>query len=64
MTDEKLLEILERDKPKKPIEIQDKQFGDFTTCCPNCKKPIVNVWSIAEYKPNGCHYCLQRFDWK
>lgn len=32
-------------------------------CCPNCGEPIVNVWNRAEYKPNYCHYCGQKFDW-
>lgn len=31
--------------------------------CPNCLKPIVNVWSNLEYKPNYCHFCGQKFDW-
>ena len=31
--------------------------------CPNCNKPIVNVWNTDKYKPNYCHYCGQKFDW-
>lgn len=31
--------------------------------CPNCRKPIVNVWNIAKYEPNYCHYCGQALDW-
>ena len=47
---------------KKPIDITDG-FGDSYSCCPSCKKPIVNVWNTAKYKPNNCHYCGQAFDW-
>jgi len=32
--------------------------------CPNCNKPIVNVWNTDKYKPNYYHYCRQKLDWR
>lgn len=58
--------IINLDKPKKPIMIADDGFdADVSSqaCCPNCKRPIVNVWSTRIYKPLYCHYCGQKFDW-
>lgn len=50
---------------KRPILEEDKSgFGDKTLACPNCHKPIINVWSQKEYKPNYCHYCGQGFRWE
>ena len=56
-------ELVEKATPKKGVWKCDN-FGDGTLCCPNCKKPIVNVWSKADYKPNYCHYCGQALDWR
>lgn len=57
-----LEELVEKATPMKGVWKYDN-FGDGTLCCPNCKKPIVNVWSKANYKPNYCHYCGQALDW-
>ena len=67
MTDEqdKALAIaqkaLEKQIPKKGIMIGDNYSSVLS--CPNCRKPIVNVWNIAKYEPNYCHYCGQALDW-
>lgn len=55
-------ELVEKATSKKGVWKYDN-FGDGTLCCPNCKKPIVNVWSKAEYKPNYCHCCGQSLNW-
>lgn len=47
--------------PKKGIMIGDEYSSVLS--CPNCRKPIVNVWNSNEYKPKYCHYCGQRLDW-
>lgn len=52
---------IEKATPKEGVWEYDN-FGDGTLCCPNCKKPIVNVWSKTDYKPNYCHYCGQRLE--
>ena len=55
------IEALEKQIPKKGIMIGDNYSSILS--CPNCRKPIVNVWSRSEYKPNYCHYCGQKLDW-
>ena len=52
---------LEKQIPKKGIMIDDDYSSVLS--CPNCRKPIVNVWNIAKYEPNYCHYCGQALDW-
>ena len=47
--------------PKKGIMIGDNYSSVLS--CPKCRKPIVNVWNIAKYEPNYCHYCGQSLDW-
>ena len=55
---------LEKQKPKKPIDLDDGAgYGDRVLSCPSCKAPVTNVWSKRDYKPNFCHYCGQRYDW-
>nr|DAO53807.1 MAG TPA: Transcription initiation factor IIE, alpha FINGER, Transcription [Caudoviricetes sp.] len=58
-----IVEALEKQVSKSPIDIQD-DFGDFTLCCPSCKRPIVNVWNRVDYKPIYCHVCGQKLDWE
>ena len=55
------IEALEKQIPKKGIMIGDNYSSILS--CPNCRKPIVNVWNIAKYEPNYCHYCGQSLDW-
>lgn len=56
------INALKNQIPKKPM-LQECGFFDFRLVCPECKQPIVNVWSKAEYKPNFCHYCGKNLDW-
>lgn len=55
------IEALEKQIPKKGIMIGDNYSSVLS--CPKCRNPIVNVWNIAKYKPNYCHYCGQALDW-
>lgn len=51
-------------KPMKPTPLFDNKYSDDRTlCCTACGRPIKNVWTTAEYKPNYCHYCGQALDW-
>jgi hypothetical protein len=52
---------LEKQIPKKGIMIGDNYSSVLS--CPKCRNPIVNVWDIAKYEPNYCHYCGQALDW-
>lgn len=59
-------ELKEKATQKKPIMLEMKGFDEEIAsheCCPNCKKPIVNVWNTSKYKPRYCHYCGQELDW-
>ena len=56
-------EAVEKQIPKAPIDKEDS-FSDKWLTCPTCGNPVTNVWSKAEYKPNYCHYCGQKFDWE
>lgn len=55
------VDALEKQIPKKGIMIGDNYSSVLS--CPKCRKPIVNVWNIAKYEPNYCHYCGQALDW-
>jgi len=57
-----LQELVEKATPKKGVDKEDN-FGGKKLSCPKCNKPIVNVWSKSDYKPNYCHYCGQALDW-
>ncbi len=61
------MQALEKQIPKKPVSINDDSIGCFNDdkklACPNCKKPIINVWSKSKYNPHFCHYCGQALDW-
>lgn len=58
-----LKQAVEKQIPQAPIDREDA-FGDKWLTCPSCGNPVTNVWSKAEYKPNYCHYCGQRYDWE
>lgn len=61
-----LQELIDKATPKKVVmEAMDGFSAEEAShlVCPCCEKPIVNVWSKVEYKPNYCHYCGQRLDW-
>ena len=53
---------MSRDTAAKPID-HKRADGNFVLSCPECKEPIVNVWSRAKYEPNYCHYCGQKLKW-
>lgn len=58
--------IIDLDEPKQPTMIAEEGVdADVSShvCCPNCKQPIVNVWSTRAYKPLYCHYCGQKLAW-
>lgn len=58
---ENAISAIEKQIPKKPIMIGDNYSRVLS--CDSCKKTIVNVWNVSEYKPKYCHYCGQALDW-
>lgn len=59
----KAIEPKQAEYMKAPIDKEDSLSDKWLTC-PTCGNPVTNVWSRAEYKPNYCHYCGQKFDWE
>lgn len=64
-TVEECREAVERMKPKKPIEYEDKYYG-----CPKCGNALMHKWekypTILNPKSKGlpcCCNCLQVIDW-
>lgn len=63
----RLRELEDKATPKKP---EKESYPGFDAeiaselVCPCCRKPIVNVWSKADYKPQYCHCCGQALDWR
>ena len=53
-----LIDMVNRNEAKKPIETKIGTYGKALGC-PNCEKIIVNIGSS---KPTFCHHCGQRFD--
>ena len=60
-----LLEQYERNKPKKPVEYEDKYYG-----CPHCGNALLHKWkkypTILMPKSRGLPYCIncqQAIDW-
>ena len=58
-----LEELAELATPKEGVCEYDNFGDDAHLSCPNCKQPIVNVWSKLAYMPNCCHCCGQALDW-
>lgn len=60
---ERIRIALEKQVPKKPIEIDEKQDGLFYLLpfmCPACNEPVIG----QPYKPKCCKHCGQKLDWE
>ena len=56
------IEALKKQIPKKPIGKIDPVFGDSCTVCPNCENTaIVNLLTHSMF--NHCPNCGQALDW-
>ena len=55
-----LRELVEKEKPKKPIDIEFGPCGDLMLCCPTCKHGVVPIPSYGgnKYYPR-CPFCGQ-----
>lgn len=55
-----LRELVEKEKPKKPIDIEFGPCGDLMLCCPTCKHGVVPIptYHGNKYYPR-CPFCGQ-----
>jgi predicted RNA-binding Zn-ribbon protein involved in translation (DUF1610 family) len=56
------VEALEKQIPKKPMEVEEREETDFyylAFMCPNCGEAVIG----QPYRPNNCKHCGQRLDW-
>lgn len=55
-----LRELVEKEKPKKPIDIEFGPCGDLMLCCPTCKHGVVPIptYRGKKYYPR-CPFCGQ-----
>lgn len=56
-----LQELVDKETPKKPVEIQDDIFGDYHLVCPNCGQGAIVIATRTDGKlyPR-CPFCGQR----
>lgn len=55
-----LRELVEKEKPKKPIDVEFGPCGDLMLCCPTCKHGVVHIptYNGNKYYPR-CPFCGQ-----
>ena len=53
-----LRELVDKEKPKKPIDIEIGPCGDLMLCCPNCHHGVVPIptYNGNKYYPR-CPFC-------
>lgn len=56
-----LKELVDKETPKKPIEIELGPCGDLMLCCPNCRHGVVPIptYHGNKYYPR-CPFCGQK----
>lgn len=57
----RLQELVDKETPKKPVEIQDDIFGDYHLVCPNCGQGAIVIATRTDGKlyPR-CPFCGQK----
>ena len=56
------IEALEKQIPKKPYDVTEKEYDDFYYLgfiCPSCNEAAV----YQPYRPKFCKHCGQKIDW-
>lgn len=58
---EMLQELVDKETPKKPIDIEFGPCGDLMLCCPNCEHGVVPIptYHGSRYYPR-CPFCGQK----
>lgn len=56
-----LKDFMDKETPKKPVEIQDDVFGDYHLVCPNCGQSAIVIATRTDGKlyPR-CPFCGQK----
>ena len=56
-----LRELVEKETPKKPIDVEFGPCGDLMLCCPTCKHGVVPIptYNGNKYYPR-CPFCGQK----
>lgn len=60
---EECREAVERMKPKKPYDVEEREETDFyylAFMCPSCNEAVIG----QPYRPNYCKHCGQAIDWE
>lgn len=60
---EMLQELVNKETPKKPIDVEFGPYGDLMLCCPNCKHGVVQIptYHGNRYYPR-CPFCGQKLE--
>lgn len=58
-TYEMAIEALEKQIPKKPTEVDEREVGWIAFMCPACNTAVIG----QPYRPNNCKHCGQAIDW-
>ena len=53
------IEALEKQIPKKPTEVDEREVGWIAFMCPTCNTAVIG----QPYRPNNCKHCGQAIDW-
>ena len=56
---EMAIEALEKQIPKKPTEVDEREVGWIAFMCPTCNTAVIG----QPYRPNNCKHCGQKLDW-
>ena len=56
---EMAIEALEKQIPKKPTEVDEREVGWIAFMCPACNTAVIG----QPYRPNNCKHCGQAIDW-
>lgn len=58
-----LRELVDKEKPKKPIDVEFDLCGDLMLCCPTCKHGVIPIptYHGNKYYPR-CPFCGQKLE--
>ena len=60
---ELIVQVLEKQIPKKPIDKSNNPHDWHVMACPCCEHTFWNSGQFVHYQPKFCNYCGQKLDW-